>query len=252
MVEATSSGMDDPPMNVIARALSNTSIWITWEPPVLASEGKEIITYNVSYDVFQHNFNEISNLTNNTTIELENLKPGMQYFITVEALYNGVTCGSVQVNATTAVSKSLSISSLYDFQSIRSILAPDHVTNVSILDTSSTVTVNWAEVNEQTDFNISYRVFYQPESGPYDHLVSGDRRRRQLDQELIFRMDFMNPPGTLTNLNGSVTYSIQVAAIVRSKYSNYELIGNQSEPIEVNTSVGSKFSHTPRGNIYYL
>ena len=128
--------------------------------------------------------------------------------------------------------------------------------NVSILAenvTSSTVTVNWMEVNEQTDFNISYRVFYQPVSGPYDHLVNGEKRRRQLGQELIFITDFTDPPGTLTNLNGSVTYRIQVAAIARAQYSSQKLIGDRSEPpIPVNTAVGSELSHASRYNINYL
>ena len=99
------SGMDDPPVNVMAMILSNTSIRITWEPPALAREGKGIITYNVSYGASQNYFNEISNLTNDTIIELDNLQPGNRYFITVEAVYDGITCGSVQLNATTAISK---------------------------------------------------------------------------------------------------------------------------------------------------
>ena len=93
------------------------------------------------------------------------------------------------------------------------------------------------EVDEQEGVNISYRVFYQPVQGPYGPTASGNRRR-QLDQE--FTMDFTGPPGTLTNLNGSVTYNIQVAAIACALYSNQTVIGNRSEAIMINTSTGSK------------
>ena len=67
-------------------------------------------------------------------------------------------------------------------------------------------------MNKLGQSTISYIVFYQPVRGPYGPIVSGNRRRRrQLNQN--FTMNFTGPPGTLTNLNGSVTYSIQVAAV---------------------------------------
>ena len=94
------------------------------------------------------------------------------------------------------------------------------------------------EVDKQAGVNISYRVFYQPVQGPYGPIASGNRRRRQLDQE--FTMDFTGPPGTLTNLNGSVTYKIQVAAIARALYSDQRVTGNRSEAIMIITSTGSK------------
>ena len=123
------------------------------------------------------------------------------------------------------------------------ILAPDAVTNVTVPTeniSSSAATVNWVKLDEQTGFTISYIVFYQPVSSPYGPIVSGNRRRRQLDQK--FRMNFTGPPGTLTNLNGSVMYSIQVAAVACAL--NEKLIGNLSMPITVNTLVGSKQSDT--------
>ena len=123
------------------------------------------------------------------------------------------------------------------------ILAPDSVANVSVPDentSASTITVNWMEADEKTGFTFSYIVFYQPVSGPYGPIVSGNRRRRQLNQE--FAMNFTESPGTLTNLNGSVTYRIQVAAVACAL--NQKLTGNRSIAIMVNTSVGSKLSHT--------
>ena len=123
------------------------------------------------------------------------------------------------------------------------ILAPDAVTNITVPAEnilSSAVTVNWAKLDEQIGFTISYIVFYQPMSGPYGPIVSGNRRKRQLNQN--FTMNFTGPPGTLTNLNGSVTYSIQVAAVACAL--NEKLTGNRSMPKMVNTSVGSKQSDT--------
>ena len=120
------------------------------------------------------------------------------------------------------------------------ILEPEIVTNVSVPDENispSTLNVDWIEVDEQEGVNIFYRIFYQPVQGPYGSIASG-HRRRQLDQE--FTMDFTGPPGTLINLNGSVTYNIQVAAIARALYSNQTVIGNRSEAIMIITSTGSK------------
>ena len=100
------------------------------------------------------------------------------------------------------------------------------------------------EVAEPTGVDISYRVFYKPVRGPYGPISSSYRRRRQLDQK--FTMDFTGPPGTLTNLNGSVTYNIQVAAIARALYSDQEAIGNRSKALVITTLTGSK---SPQINI---
>ena len=94
------------------------------------------------------------------------------------------------------------------------------------------------KVEEQIGVNISYRIFYQPVQGPYGPISSSNRRRRQLHQE--FTMDFTGPPGTLTNLNGSVTYNIQVAAIAHALYSDQEAIGNRSVATVITTLTGSK------------
>ena len=96
-VSATSSGLDDPPTNLTAMTLSSTSIRVTWGPPAIADAHK-IVMYNVSYDSLVY---EISILTNDTTIELDNLEEGTEYLITIEAVYDGITCGSAQANATT-------------------------------------------------------------------------------------------------------------------------------------------------------
>ena len=104
MVSATSSGADEPPTNLTASTLTSTSIRVTWDPPEFATADK-IITYNVSYDAPESSVYGNSTLTNDTIVVLGNLKEGIEYFIIVEAMYDGITCGSAQVNATTAVGK---------------------------------------------------------------------------------------------------------------------------------------------------
>ena len=106
------------------------------------------------------------------------------------------------------------------------------------------------KVEEQIGVNISYRIFYQPVRGPYGPTASSSRRRRQLDQE--FTMDFTGPPGTLTNLNGSVTYNIQVAAVARALYSDQEAIGNRSEALVITTLTGSKLQQINNSTSVYI
>ena len=96
------------------------------------------------------------------------------------------------------------------------------------------------EVDEQIGFNTSYTIFYQPVSGPYGPIVTSSRRKRQVRQEGEFTMNFTGPPGTLTNLNGSVTYRIQVAAIACAINGNQKLIGDRSMAVMATTSIGSK------------
>lgn len=123
------------------------------------------------------------------------------------------------------------------------ILEPDPVLNVGVPKeniSSSTLTVYWMEASEQIGFNITYIVFYQPVNDPYGPIVSDNKRRRQVTEEGEFTMNFARSPGTLTNLNGSVTYKIQVAAIACALNGDQKLTGNRSIAVMVNTSVGSK------------
>ena len=99
-VSADSSGLNEAPTNLTATTLSSTGIRVTWGPPEFTNDS-QFFTYNVSYDA-PH---EICNLTNDTTIELVGLEEGTKYFITVEAVYNGITCGFAQTNATTLIGK---------------------------------------------------------------------------------------------------------------------------------------------------
>ena len=51
-------------------------------------------------------------------------------------------------------------------------------------------------------------------------------------------MDFTGITGTLTNLNGAVTYRIQVAAV--TTFNDDEVIGDRSAAVEMTTLEGSK------------
>jgi len=101
------------------------------------------------------------------------------------------------------------------------------------------LTINWIEPNSPNGDIVHYTVFYLPVSGPYGPIMTSNSRKRQLAQDGEFAMDFTGTSGTLTNLNGSVTYRIQVSAV--AGFNGAELFGNRSATVDVNTSEGSKF-----------
>jgi len=81
-------------------------------------------------------------------------------------------------------------------------------------------------------------VFYLPVSGPYGPIMTSNRRKRQLAQDGEFAMDFAGTSGTLSNLNGSVTYRIQVSAI--ALHNGAELLGDRSNQMLITTLEGSE------------
>ena len=83
-----------------------------------------------------------------------------------------------------------------------------------------------------------YRVFYLPVRGPYGSIMASNRKKRQLAQAGEFFMDFNEASGTLTDLNGAVTYSIQVSAV--TVFNDNEVIGDRSVVIERTTLEGGK------------
>ena len=87
-----------------------------------------------------------------------------------------------------------------------------------------------------SDFN-HYTVFYMPIKGPYDIAV-GSRRKRRSVQDGELTMNFTGTTGTLTNLNGSVTYSIQMAVV--ATFNGQEVTGERSAAIEMTTSEGGE------------
>ena len=100
------------------------------------------------------------------------------------------------------------------------------------------LTLNWTEPDVPNGVITHYTVFYLPVSGPYGPIMTSNRRKRQLAQDGEFAMDFTGTSGTLTNLNGSVTYRIQVSAV--ALYNGNELLGSRSTPEMITTSEGSE------------
>ena len=83
-----------------------------------------------------------------------------------------------------------------------------------------------------------YRVFYLPVRGPYGPIMASNRRKRQSVQAGELTMNFNGTNGTLTNLNGSVTYRIQVAAV--TVFDGEDVIGDRSAAFVISTLEGSK------------
>ena len=124
-------------------------------------------------------------------------------------------------------------------------LAPGPVSDVTVRNesvTSSMLTLTWMEIS-LTNSNVTnyYTVFYMPVRGPYDSIM---RRKRQSTQAVEFSMNFTGTTGNLTKLNGSVTYRIEVAAVIM--FNEQLVTGDRSAPTEITTLEGGKqiYVHT--------
>ena len=105
-------------------------------------------------------------------------------------------------------------------------------------ETFSTFVLTWMEVDLTTSMFSHYTVFYLPVRGPYDPIMASNRRKRQSAQAGELTMNFTGTTGTLTSLNGAVTYRIQVAVVVT--INGQEVTGDRSDAIEMTTSEGSE------------
>ena len=129
-------------------------------------------------------------------------------------------------------------------------IAPQPVPGVTIPTqsiSSSMLTINWMEPNVPNGVINYYTVYYLPVSGPYECIMTSNRRKRQLAQNKEFAMNFTETSATLTNLNGSVTYRIEVSAI--ALYNGVELVGDRSNEEVITTPDGGK-SKMKCGNLY--
>ena len=120
-------------------------------------------------------------------------------------------------------------------------LAPSPIIDVTVPNefvTSSALTLSWMEINLINSVLIHYTVFYSPLSGPYDHIMASNRRKRQSVHPGEFALNFTETIGTLMDLNGSVTYRIQVAAVV--KLNGQVVTGDRSTVTEITTSEGGE------------
>ena len=104
--------------------------------------------------------------------------------------------------------------------------------------TSSEFTLTWMDIGMTSSNFRHYIVFYLPVRGPYGPIMASNRRKRQSVQPEGFIMNFTGTTGTLTNLNGSVTYRIQVAAV--TTFDSDEVIGDRSAAILLTTLEGRK------------
>ena len=118
---------------------------------------------------------------------------------------------------------------------------PAPVSNIIVSNDSeifSILTLTWMEINLTTSMFSHYTVFYLPVRGPYGPIMPSNRRKRQSMQVGELTMNFNGTTGTLTNLNGSVTYRIQMAVVVT--INEQEVTGDRSDATEMTTSEGSK------------
>ena len=97
------------------------------------------------------------------------------------------------------------------------------------------------EINLTNSVLIHYTVFYSPVSGPYDRIMASNRRKRQSVHPREFALNFTGTIGTLMDLNGSVTYRIQVATVVM--LNGQVVTGDRSTVTEITTSEGGEMLH---------
>ena len=108
----------------------------------------------------------------------------------------------------------------------------------SVSGTFPTFVLTWMEVNLTTSMFSHYTVFYLPVRGPYGPIMASNGRKRQSAQAGELTMNFAGTIGILTNLNGSVTYRIQVAVV--GTVNGQEVIGDRSDAVEMTTSEDSE------------
>ena len=104
--------------------------------------------------------------------------------------------------------------------------------------TSSTLTLTWMEISLTNSEFSHYTVFYLPVRGPYDPIMTSNRRKRQSTQDGELTMNFTGTTGTLTGLYGAVTYRIQVAVV--GILNGQEITGDRSDAVQVTTLEGGK------------
>ena len=97
-------------------------------------------------------------------------------------------------------------------------------------------------INLTNSVLIYYTVFYLPVSDPYGPIIASNRRKRQLAQAGELVMNFIGTTGTLTGLNGSVTYNIQVAAVVM--LNGQVVTGDRSTVTVITTLEGGEMLHS--------
>ncbi|XP_065914678.1 protein sidekick-1-like isoform X2 [Dysidea avara] len=214
------SGQDRPataPCSLTVDTIQQRFVTLSWMPP--DTPNGIIIQYEVQYSV--NSTTSLVNFTDTLMGTVEGLSPGTIYTLQIRA-YTRVGAGPFSGTKT-----------------LKTLPEPPatvpRVTTQSI--SSSMLTINWMEPDVPNGVITHYIVFYLPVSGPYGPIITRNRRKRQLAQDGEFAKNFTGTSGTLTNLNGSVTYRIQVSAF--ALYNEMELGGDRSIVELITTSEGS-------------
>ena len=121
------------------------------------------------------------------------------------------------------------------------VLAPRPISNVTIPNesiSSSTLTLTWMGISLVNSVLLRYTVFYLPVIGPYDLIMASNRGKIKSAQAEELTMDFTGTTGILLGLNGSVTYMIQVAAVVM--LNGQVVTGDRSTIMDITTQEGSE------------
>ena len=214
-------------------------VTLSWMAPT--TPNGIIIQYEVQYSV--NSTTSLVNFTHTLMDTVGGLLPATIYTLQIRA-YTRVGAGpfSDSITVTTLPERKLECTfSLLSLHYSTISLAPGQVSGVTVPVESiitSMFTLNWMQPMVVNGEITHYTVFYLPVSGPYGPIMTSNRRKRQLAQDGEFVMDFTGTSGTLTNLNGSVTYRIQVSAI--ALYNGIELMGDRSNETKVVTLEGSE------------
>lgn len=185
-----------------------------------------IIQYELQYreangTLFSQNFSSNDALM----ATIENLSPNTFYTLNIRAYtYLGGGPFSDSVNVTTLPQGKL-LQQKLRYLTIST--APDPVSIVSVQSglSSSMLTVSWVEPYIPNGVISYYTVFYLPVNNTYGPITES-MRKRQLVEDGEFKANFNESPGTLANLNGSVSYMIQVSAV--AVFNGVELFGDRS------------------------
>ena len=209
-----------------------------------------IIQYEVQYSV--NSTTSLVNFTDTLMGTVEGLSPGTIYTLQIRA-YTRVGTGPFSNGITVMTLPECKLQ--IHFYSIIVIfmfpLAPAPVPSVTTQSISSSMlTINWMEPDVPNGVITHYTVFYLPVSGPYGPIMNSNRRKRQLAQDGEFAMNFTGTSGTLTNLNGSVTYRIQVSAVAINNLVGYRsgqmiiITHEKSGLFEITFSCVNTMNHT--------
>ncbi|XP_065910272.1 protein sidekick-2-like isoform X2 [Dysidea avara] len=218
------SGQDVPssaPRSLTVDDIGARYLVISWTVP--STPNGVITQYELQYREANDTSYSGQNVSNSDTliVTIGSLSPNTFYTLNIRAYtYLGRGPFSDSVNVTTLPQ------------------APDPVSTVTVQSrlSSSMLTVSWMEPYVPNGVISYYIVFYLPVNNTYGAIMEGTRKR-QLVEDGEFTANFNESPGTLTNLNGSVTYMIQVSAV--AIFNGVELIGDRSTATVGTTAEGA-------------